>query len=142
MSGEVQSAYGLRSREGRGDGSHHHSEPGERALAQADEQDDAILCALCLTPLSALSQRLEMQGSHRHTFANPHGIVFHIGCFTNARCRYAGTPTTEFTWFRGFRWRFAFCAACLVHVGWRFSSQGGTRFHGLILDRLVFPDRS
>jgi hypothetical protein len=105
----------------------------------ADEQP--IVCRSCLFPITRPDQRMVMQGAHEHTFANPHGIVFQIGCFRSADgCGYLGAPTDEFTWFAGFQWRIALCANCLVNVGWLFTSPGGTRFHGLILDRLLFPD--
>jgi hypothetical protein len=87
-------------------------------------------------------ERIRVQGAHEHTFANPHGLVFRIGCFRSAAgCGYTGLPTMEFTWFRGFTWRIALCANCLINVGWLFASTGGGRFHGLILDRLIFTDR-
>jgi hypothetical protein len=101
-----------------------------------------ILCRSCRRVITHPDERIQMQGAHEHTFANPHGIVFHIGCFRSAMgCGYLGEPTAEFTWFRGFAWRVALCANCLINVGWLFASPGGERFHGLILDRLIFPDR-
>jgi hypothetical protein len=30
---------------------------------------------------------------------------------------------------------------CLTHLGWLFSSNAGDRFHALILDKLIQPDR-
>jgi hypothetical protein len=72
-----------------------------------------------------------------HTFANPHGLVFEIGCFREAAgCSLLGAPTDEFTWFHGFRWRVACCMRCLCHLGWCFTSGAGGRFFGLIVDRL------
>lgn len=109
---------------------------------QVDEDngpDDDILCRQCLRPVTHVRERIHRQGAHIHTFANPHGLVFEIGCFKNAEgCGYAGTPTDEFTWFSGFRWRMAFCRSCLVHLGWLFISEND-HFHGLILDRLAQP---
>jgi hypothetical protein len=101
-----------------------------------------ILCRSCRRIITHPGERIQMQGAHEYTFANPHGIVFQIGCFRSAAgCGYLGEPTTEFTWFRGFAWRVALCANCLINVGWLFAAPGGERFHGLILDRLIFPDR-
>tara|TARA_B100001971_G_C18130450_1_gene504524 strand:- start:600 stop:848 length:249 start_codon:yes stop_codon:yes gene_type:complete len=79
-----------------------------------------------------------MEGVHRHTFANPHGIVYQIGCFKSVTgCGYAGPASDEWSWFKGFSWRVAVCGTCLLHVGWLFVSKGGYRFSGLILDRIV-----
>ena len=104
---------------------------------EADSSDDDILCRQCLQPITHASERIQRQGEHVHTFANPHGFVFEIGCFKNANgCGYAGPPTDEFTWFSGYYWRMAVCRACLVHLGWLFTS-GEDRFNGLILERLL-----
>jgi len=114
----------------------------EETAARDPEAGKHILCRSCRRIITHPDERIEMQGAHEHTFANPHGIVFQIGCFRSANgCGYLGAPTTEFTWFRGFAWRVALCANCLINVGWLFAAPGGGRFHGLILDRLIFPDR-
>jgi hypothetical protein len=124
--------------------------PGEEGKVNISEKDAAerspekeryILCRQCRQAITREVERITIQGSHQHTFANPHGIVFEIGCFRKVEnCGYAGEATDEFTWFAGFSWRVCFCAMCLTHLGWRFSSKGGHIFHGLILDRLIEPD--
>ena len=112
-------------------------EPAEEELP---EEEDFILCRQCRQPVTRPADRITMQGSHRHAFANPHGLVFEIGCFKTAMgCGYAGASSDEFTWFAGYSWRVCFCAMCLTHLGWVFSSKGGHIFHGLILDRLIEP---
>jgi len=111
--------------------------PSER---EAPEAEPLILCRECLHPVTRETERLSVDGAHRHTFANPHGVVFEIGCFRRAPgCAYAGASSDEFSWFAGYTWRVALCAACLIHLGWVFQSSGGDRFHGLILDRLIEP---
>ncbi len=81
---------------------------------------------------------MEVEGKHMHVFSNPEGIVFQIGCFSSADgCVNRGVPTTEFTWFTGFSWRFSFCSNCYIHLGWFYQSKGVENFYGLILDRLA-----
>lgn len=81
--------------------------------------------------------RQEIDGAHQHTFFNPAGIVFEIGCFTQANgCMAAGPPSTEFSWFKGFAWRYVLCSGCFTHLGWLFESSQSS-FHGLILKRLL-----
>ena len=110
----------------------------EDTTAVADER--RVLCRECLHPVTREEDRTEIHGAHQHTFANPSGIVFTIGCFRSADgCGAAGSPTDEFTWFAGFSWRVAVCTACLSHLGWRFDSASGAAFWGLILDHLIFP---
>ena len=104
------------------------------------EEEEYILCSRCHQAITKPAERIAMQGSHRHTFANPHGIVFEIGCFRNAKgCGYAGVASDDFSWFSGYSWRVCFCTMCLTHLGWMFSLKGGHIFHGLILDRLIEP---
>ena len=107
----------------------------------ADDDEELILCRHCDRPITRPAERIEMAGAHKHTFANPHGIVFEIGCFRAAfGCGYAGPTTDEFTWFQGYRWKAAVCGSCTSHLGWVFLSSGGDAFHGLILDRLKGPE--
>ncbi len=100
--------------------------------------EKAILCRRCMHTITSSTERKEVNGSHLHTFANPDGIVFEIGCYGNAwGCRFVGPASTEFTWFKGCLWRIAVCSHCLAHLGWHFSSSGDYFFHGLITDRLL-----
>lgn len=100
-----------------------------------------IICRQCRQEITRSEERFSIQGAHRHTFANPHGLVFEIGCFQNCvGCGYAGAASDEFTWFAGYLWRACFCSNCLTHLGWLFTSTGGDGFHGLILERLLELD--
>lgn len=70
-------------------------------------------------------------------FANPHGIMFEIGCFLSAPGGMAlADPCSDFTWFRGYDWQVAVCRGCSDHLGW-FYSRRETGFWGLILDKMV-----
>jgi hypothetical protein len=116
-------------------------EPAADEALDAADPEAVILCRRCGHLITRPSDRIIKDGSYRHTFANPSGIVFEIGCFSHAEgCGPSGEPTDEFTWFRGYRWRLALCRACFVHLGWQFNSLGGSSgFWGLILNRLSFP---
>ena len=111
----------------------------QSALAPAEVDIDPerfLVCRQCGHAITRPDQGVSVDGAHRHTFANPHGVVYEIGCFDPADgCAGAGPASEEFTWFAGFFWRIAVCRRCQVHLGWRFESQG-RRFYGLILDRL------
>jgi hypothetical protein len=98
----------------------------------------AYWCAACDTHVADEDAAIDVGGAHRHRFINPAGVEFEIGCFRDARCRVAGAPTLEATWFAGFAWSFALCANCGEHLGWRYDSDGAA-FLGLILARLVGP---
>jgi len=78
-----------------------------------------------------------MAGEHAHTFTNPHGLRFRIGCFADVTgCLVEGEPTTYWTWFPGYAWQMENCGSCRTHLGWRFRAPQHL-FHGLILDRLA-----
>ena len=114
----------------------------EEVAEQEPEEEEYIVCRQCRQAITRPAERMAMQGSHQHTFANPHGIVFEIGCFKNATgCGYAGAATDEFSWFPGYSWRICFCSMCLTHLGWLFTSNAGDGFHALILDRLIEPSK-
>lgn len=126
--------------EGPGDGQQADSEVADQDVEEPKEKAD-IICRQCRQAVTRSEERFSIQGAHRHTFANPHGLVFEIGCFQNCMgCGYAGAASDEFTWFAGYRWRACFCSNCLTHLGWLFTSTGGDGFHGLILERLIEPE--
>ncbi|MFO7708509.1 MAG: cereblon family protein [Desulfobacterales bacterium] len=118
-------------------------QPGPGASAAGEEIRQAepwIHCRECLHPVTRDQERISVAGAHRHTFANPHGIVFEIACFKQAPgCAHAGPASAEFSWFAGCTWRVALCGACLGHLGWVFHASAGGSFYGLILDRLIEP---
>jgi hypothetical protein len=105
---------------------------------EATDRGNFLLCKQCLQAITHRSHQIIVNGAHEHTFANPHGIVFEIGCFKSAiGCGYVGQPTDEFSWFKGFIWQVAVCGSCITHVGWLFTSSSIDSFIGLILDRIV-----
>jgi hypothetical protein len=118
---------------------------GEQRADTEDEacrdQEKAIRCAQCGHGITSPRERIEVQGMHRHTFFNPYGIIFEIGCFREAPgCGYAGPSTEEFSWFPGYGWRIAVCNSCLTHLGWQYSAPDRESFHGLVLDYLIEPE--
>ena len=76
-------------------------------VEEYDSKDkEYILCRQCRRIITTPAERIDVQGVHRHTFANPQGIIYEIGCFRAATgCVYAGPATTEWSWFAGYSWR-------------------------------------
>ena len=119
------------------------SSPGAEATARSEstarvgDAPDKLLCARCGNVVTARDQRIEVNGSHRHTFANPHGIVYEIACYSTAvGCLACGSESSEFAWFAGYGWTVQACGACGLHLGWSFRSDKHV-FCGLVHDRLV-----
>lgn len=118
---------------------------GEQQVKEEDEEkkeeEKPILCAQCNAIITRPTERIEVQAAHQHTFFNPYGIIFQIGCFRQAPgCRYLGPATEEFSWFPGYSWRIAICNSCLTHLGWLYTAPDKEGFHGLILDCLIQPE--
>ncbi len=106
-------------------------------LTEKTKKEKHLFCAACRHLVTHQDERIAVAGGHEHTFTNPHGITYHIGCFREAPgCAPIGAAEAEYTWFRGYAWRIALCANCRAHLGWRFQAEG-EYFHGLIVNRLV-----
>ncbi len=109
------------------------------AQEKRTEEKKNILCRHCFQIITSPEEMIEMNGAHQHTFVNPHGIAFTIGCYKTASgCGSTGPPADEFSWFKSFSWRIGICSKCLTHLGWQFLSKNDI-FFGLILDRLIIP---
>ena len=100
------------------------------------EQQRGLLCRHCRLLITTSKERLEKDGTHLHTFFNPAGIVYEIGCFRRAPgCLPFGPSSSEFAWFSGYFWQVVYCRGCQQHLGWMFS--GEDRFFGLIVNKLA-----
>ena len=105
---------------------------------ESRDPEAPLCCARCGHVITREHHRTTVNGRHTHTRVNPSGYVFHFGCFARAEgCLVIGPPTAEESWFPGFVWRIALCAACKTHLGWSF--HGESDFLGLVLDRLTAP---
>ncbi len=99
-------------------------------------QQKALLCTVCQAPITTSKERLEKKGKHLHTFFNPAGIVYEIGCFRRAPgCLVYGVPSSEFAWFSGYSWQVVYCRRCHQHLGWKFIAD--EEFFGLIVSKLT-----
>ncbi len=100
------------------------------------EPDDQIRCARCRADITTDTLAVR-RGAHEHTFRNPAGYSWTIGCFRDAAgCASEGEFTAQATWFAGYEWCFASCATCDRHLGWWFTGVGPS-FAGLIVSRLA-----
>ena len=114
-------------------------DPGRQSQSKdrSDFGDNNFLCCVtCRFPITQVSDRIQVNERHQHVFANPHGYVYQIGCFSQAiGCLPLDKETDHFSWFPGYTWRIVVCGQCLTLLGWAFRSQGSS-FFGLILDKL------
>lgn len=96
-------------------------------------KEDPLICRRCGQLITSSTQRISVAGAHEHTFSNPDGIMFHIGCFGHVQgCLFSGELISQWSWFKGYQWQVTYCSECGLHLGWRFSS-GEHVFHGLVL---------
>ena len=108
-------------------------DPGTDGLV---EETDELYCAGCGHLVTRSRWAVARNGDHQHTVFNPAGVVFTIRCFNEAPGVAAkGTPTDEFTWFKGYDWQLVHCLGCGAHLGWQYS--GDEVFFGLIKPKLT-----
>ena len=108
-----------------------------REHTEAPLRERRLFCARCRHPITAMDQRIAMNGAPEHDVVNPLGLRFHIACFRRAPgCSVSDEGTLEHTWFAGYTWSVATCAHCHAHLGWMFRSAEDA-FFGLIVDRLT-----
>ena len=109
------------------------SSPADEVL----EEEGWIVCRQCRQRLTRPSHRISINGSHRHNFANPSGIVFEIECYAQVQgYQVWGKPSREFAWFAGHSWEIVICSQCSIHLGWLFTGTRSSRFFGLIVEHL------
>ena len=112
-------------------------EPAARTTDEVGGDAPAILCAACRRRVTTTGARIEMMGLHAHTCVNPAGLSYRIGCFAIVvGCEIVSNPSSEWSWFPGWRWQVEQCGGCRTHLGWKFI-RNDSAFHGLILDRLT-----
>ncbi len=105
-------------------------------VEEENEADKPLHCSACGGVVTSDGLRIGVGGSHRHTFFNPAGVVFELGCFRRAPgCIRVGEPSGEFSWFAGYVWSLALCLTCNSQLGWFFAG-GDYTFYGLIINRL------
>lgn len=101
------------------------------------KENNLILCRNCGNTITSIENMITVNDRHKHTFINPAGYTYQIGCFSAADgCIVYGDPTPEHSWFNGFSWNYAICSQCINHIGWYYQGRNES-FFGLILDRLV-----
>ena len=117
----------------------------QEAVDPVSKEEEVMICRLCNNAVTRPFHRIIVDNSFSHAFANPHGHVFEIGCFSKAEgCVSVSDSSSEFTWFPGYSWKIGACTGCAAHLGWVFSldnpgSDNLTYFYALILDKLIFP---
>ena len=53
----------------------------DTAVKEEERRMPGIFCRLCGHRVTSDDQRISVNGSHTHTFFNPAGILFEVGCF-------------------------------------------------------------
>ncbi len=107
----------------------------------SERPEQPLVCRRCATAISD-ARALFAIGADTpvRVFANPAGLLREVLTARAARnLTFVGPPTEEFTWFPGYAWEAAFCAGCENHLGWRYSSPGGSppEFFGLLTSELA-----
>jgi len=117
----------------------HLTNPGTDFENAAEDGKSWLLCIHCRAPITSRDQEISVDNDHIHTFTNPDGLTFRIGCFASASgCLFHGETTTLHSWFAGYSWKYADCSVCRHHLGWQFANlEAAQLFSALILNRLT-----
>jgi hypothetical protein len=113
----------------------------EHEPEKEEDEDEVFVCARCETEISSRRQLFAIRAaSYVQVFPNPYGHMKVIYTFRDAKgVQLSGAPTGEFTWFHGYTWRIAYCAACSAHLGWLFegAAEEPPAFYGLLKESLA-----
>lgn len=110
----------------------------DEKIALHSPDSAGLHCIACDRLITFTDRKTVIHGGFEHSFVNPLGLLFVIGCFASAPgAAVSGPASSEFTWFPGYSWSPVNCAGCGLHLGWRFIGGDGI-FFGLILERLIF----
>jgi len=106
--------------------------------AEEEREDDRVVsCRACGAIITRSHAKIAVDGAHAHSFINPTGFIFRIGCFAMAPgARAAGEESDHWTWFPGYSWQAVVCGRCDQHIGWSYRNTSAS-FVGLILDRVT-----
>ncbi|XP_045453726.1 protein cereblon-like [Melitaea cinxia] len=100
-------------------------------------QKSVLCCSSCAAEIARREDIFAMSSEGVHSnYTNLGGYMHDIVTVARAsNTELSGAPSTEFSWFPGYAWTIALCAACMAHVGWRFDAQRRSlrpqRFYGL-----------
>ena len=109
-------------------------------VERVNEPTRWLTCLQCKEKITKTVDRIAVNGKHEHTFINPVGVMFRIGCFgVAAGVMEVGEPSERFTWFAGHVWCVGICRRCERHLGWTFAA-GDSQFVALILSELSGPE--
>lgn len=111
--------------------------PLDRLLESLDEswqrKEAPLRCVSCGNPVTTAAERFSRDGKHAFHFINPEGYQFDICLYQNALgCYPSGEASDYHSWFPPYQWRHAHCGQCDLHLGWRYQSDNGAIFWGLI----------
>jgi hypothetical protein len=113
-----------------------HSPKQQLKDREDNDKEGFLLCKVCNYPITGKNDRININDKYEYVFTNPHGYIFHIGCFDVAPgCIIYGEENSYFSWFIGYTWQIALCGRCGTLIGWFFRSKD-RQFFGIILDKI------
>lgn len=105
---------------------------------EREQVDPWKRCIKCENRITTELEKISVQGSFLHTFLNPAGKIYDIGCFKKAvGYLEIGTASTEWSWFENCQWKIVICNSCTEHLGWIYYESDKNGFFGLILEKLI-----
>ena len=115
----------------------HTASPLDILLDQLEEtwqrSEEPLCCISCGNAVTSRHQQLDRDGKTEFHFVNPAGYQFDICLFGSALgCYPGGEASNDHSWFPPYRWQYALCDQCDLHLGWFYQNDHGDTFWGLI----------
>ncbi len=114
----------------------------EVRIDDGEGSEGRLRCRDCRALITSREQAFCADGEQpERVFFNPAGLVMRVLTVRHARgLGLVGGRTDDFTWFAGYSWQVAICAACGQHLGWLYEAMGErtpVAFWGLLIERLI-----
>lgn len=91
------------------------------------QEEKYIVCKQCRQKIARFDTLFPMSKEGvRTNFCNSYGFIHDTHTVMRTlpdAVTISGDLTSEFCWFPGYMWRYAHCACCTKHVGWKYYSR-------------------
>jgi hypothetical protein len=107
-------------------------------LARIASELGTLRCSACSHCWAAAAEALCLTNGNAfvNRYGANHSLITLRRLIHDGALKVVSEPSGEDTWFPGYDWAIAVCAACGMHAGWQFTA-GPASFWGLRADAIV-----
>lgn len=117
-------------------------------VCQTLQEEKFIVCKQCKMKIAKFDSLFPMSKEGvRTNFCNSYGFIHDTHTVMNTlpdSVVITGDLTSEFCWFPGYMWQYAYCTGCRTHLGWKYLSRNLSpkTFLGLSGNSIYFENES